>query len=72
MGVLKRWPGAGEENPRWTACRAALGREPEGWEFINWIQARWREFMADRPGFRHQWQAEFDEWLRANPHGLPF
>lgn len=24
-------------NPRWLACAAALGREPEGWEFINWI-----------------------------------
>lgn len=27
-------------NPRWEACRAALGREPEGWEFINWIASR--------------------------------
>lgn len=27
-------------NPQWAACVAALGREPEGWEFINWIAAQ--------------------------------
>lgn len=32
------------ENPRWTACRAAMGREPRAWEFIIWINARWIEY----------------------------
>jgi len=32
------------ENPRWTLCRAAFGREPEGYEFSLWIDARWRDF----------------------------
>lgn len=27
-------------NPQWEACATALGREPEGWEFINWIRAQ--------------------------------
>lgn len=64
MSPLKRWPGEREENPRWTVCRAALGREPEGWEFIVWIDARWVEFMRGRPGARGQWHKEFDEWLK--------
>ena len=24
-------------NPQWEACALAMGREPQGWEFINWI-----------------------------------
>jgi hypothetical protein len=32
------------ESPRWTLCRAALGREPACWEFTLWIDQRWRDF----------------------------
>lgn len=34
------------ENPRWTACRKAIGREPECWEFSLWIQKRWHDYAA--------------------------
>lgn len=32
-------------NPRWEACAAALGREPAGWEFINWIRGQKGEMI---------------------------
>lgn len=38
--VYKRLRGATPppaRNPQWDACAVALGREPQGWEFINWI-----------------------------------
>ena len=38
--VYKRLRGSGiaaQRNPQWEACAATLGREPQGWEFINWI-----------------------------------
>lgn len=40
------------ENPRWTCCRAAFGREPRAWEFSIWLRKRWAEF-ADSLGARH-------------------
>lgn len=33
-----------KENPRWTRCREALGREFEAWEFSLWIKQRWRDY----------------------------
>ncbi len=33
-----------KENPRWTLCRAAIGREPRAWEFMLWLGPRWKEF----------------------------
>ncbi len=35
-----------DENPRWTCCREALGREPKAWEFMIWVQQRWRDYAA--------------------------
>jgi hypothetical protein len=35
-----------DENPRWTMCRAAIGREPEVWEFTLWTQQRWRDYAV--------------------------
>jgi hypothetical protein len=32
------------ENPRWTRCRYALGREPKAYEFIAWNGRCWDEF----------------------------
>jgi hypothetical protein len=40
------------ENPRWTACRVALGREFKVWEFLNWNRARWVEFATEVHGYR--------------------
>jgi hypothetical protein len=40
------------ENPRWTICRAALGKEPEGYKFSLWIDARWQDF-AKHIGAEH-------------------
>lgn len=34
------------ENPRWTRCRHAIGREPQGWEFMVWMGWCWSEFRA--------------------------
>lgn len=39
------------ENPRWTRCRHAIGREPKGWEFIVWMTQCWADFRAHF-GFR--------------------
>ena len=33
------------ENPRWTMCRAAMGREPRAWEFALWNGEQWRRFL---------------------------
>jgi hypothetical protein len=37
---------AAVENPRWTRCRAALGRQPAAYEFIIWNSRCWTEFAA--------------------------
>lgn len=34
-----------KENPRWTLCRAAFGREPKAWEFTLWNGEQWRRFL---------------------------
>lgn len=53
------------QNRRWTLCRAAFGRKPEGWEFINWIQGKWREWDVDHGTRDHSIEehAAFDAWL---------
>jgi len=35
-----------DENPRWTICRAAIGREPLAWEFSLWITRRWTNYAT--------------------------
>jgi hypothetical protein len=51
------------ENPRWTMFRAAIGREPEVWEFVIWSGRRWRDY-AEHLGLRkHSSDAVFvDCW----------
>ena len=53
------------ENRRWSLCREALDREPKGWEFIIWIQERWREWDPKHGSRNHSEteHAEFDTWL---------
>lgn len=49
---MKTWTeDATTENPRWTRCRAALGREPKAYEFIVWNSRCWQEF-AETLGLR--------------------
>lgn len=36
------------ENPRWTRCREALGREPSNTDFICWTFSRWEDFAKER------------------------
>lgn len=43
------------ENPRWTRCRAAIGREPKPWEFIIWVGWCWADF------YRHEGVKSFSE-----------
>lgn len=38
-----------ESQPWWLCCRAALGKEPTGYEYIGWIDGKWGEF-ADSLG----------------------
>lgn len=60
----------GEENPRWTRCREALGREPSTLDFILWMGRRWQDFAAAR-GCRNVDEVtqrvgvheDFDAWL---------
>jgi hypothetical protein len=33
-----------DENPRWTRCRYAIGREPTGIDFSLWCVRCWIEF----------------------------
>lgn len=35
-----------DENPRWTRCRHAIGREPKGWEFMVWMAGCWNAFRV--------------------------
>jgi hypothetical protein len=37
-----------DTNPRWVACHAALGRAPQGYEYIIWVQQQWRAFATER------------------------
>lgn len=69
----------GSENPRWTCCRIALGRDICALDFILWMSGKW-EMFADEKGIPHasgNWRAddvfctrgeevhaEFDAWLR--------
>lgn len=34
------------ENPYWTACRRALGREPTAAEYFAWNREQWRAYAA--------------------------
>jgi hypothetical protein len=36
-----------DENPRWACCRAAIGREPLGWEFMIWNGRRWVDYARE-------------------------
>lgn len=38
-----------DENPRWTCCRAALGRTPTAYEFLRWNSLRWVDFGREAP-----------------------
>lgn len=60
------------ENPRWTLCRAAIGREPTGVTFVRWINEHWEEWH-DKLGHKGsrlycmecpRMQKAFDQWLR--------
>ena len=49
------------QNSRWVRCKEALGRDPEGWEFLLWNNARLREFW-DKSN-RMLW-----DWIDSKPH----
>lgn len=60
------------ENPRWTRCREALGREPSTTDFICWMGRRWTDFAIAhgcRDGFEVRSRLgpdvhpAFDAWL---------
>lgn len=51
------------ENPRWTQCRIALGREPRAVDFMLWIQERWRDFEDAGLQRPTGMQEAFDLWL---------
>lgn len=51
--VTKMWTEDPEkENPRWTRCRAAIGREPLAYEFIIWNSRCWLEFCKSQGATR--------------------
>lgn len=56
---FKRITGRDRENPRWTCCRRAMGREPQAWEFMLWNGDMWNRFLEYLglkriPGRRHR------------------
>lgn len=60
------------ENPRYSCCRAALGKEPFGnndGTFQRWMRNKWREFRAieeHKQYYRTVKEHElFDKWLVA-------
>lgn len=63
------------ENPRWTALRTLLGREPKTHEYMRWVGSLWREFShihgcENSHEVRRKLGAEetdeaFDHWLQA-------
>lgn len=46
-----------KENPRWTRCRVALGREPKTYEYVAWSNRCWAEFCKQQ-GVRDMTAAE--------------
>ena len=52
------------ENPRWTQCRKAIGREIRALDFILWMSGKWTEFaresgvdLANSPFYEHSSRA---------------
>lgn len=61
----------GALNPRWVACRVALGHEPQPHEFIVWISGRWREWERETGRQRPHSDDDHDDftaWL-VTPEG---
>jgi hypothetical protein len=66
---------------RWIACRAALGREFQTWEFLTWSSARWREFCglqgcrdscALYDKLKGEVHSTYDRWLKLHVNeGVP-
>lgn len=62
------------ENPRWTRCREALGREPSTTDFICWMTSWWEDYAKER-GYKDSSEMHarlgpdvhpaFDAWLTA-------
>ena len=68
-----------DENPRWTACRHYLGREPSAFEFLIWNGARVGEWVRlkggrtndDRRWFIGMYGSEYDKWLLDTANAEP-
>lgn len=70
MSAARHTPG---ENPRWTLCRQALGREPKAYEFMVWLSPFWVQFarlhgVRDSQGVElklgiDETRRAFDAWL---------
>lgn len=64
-----------DENPRWSCCRAALGREPRTLDFVLWMSGKWEAFAKERGvgssstdaflALGDKAHAAFDAWLRS-------